>query len=218
MKKQKILNHYIEKQDEIESRIEDFKALRKAGDERLFQELSFVIFSSQSSAENSWNACKELRAKGLLEKDREKISEVLSRNEIQYEERKAEYIVKNRKFLSQPTFENPSTELKLKSWIKPGNLEKTRKWIAENIKGLSWKGSSHFLRNIGYGDNFAILSQHTVSVLFDLDVLKIAEPPKNETEYLEAEKKVQKFSEEIEIEMEALDLTMWSYKTSNVFK
>jgi len=218
MKRQDLIDHYIEKQDEIESRIEDFKALRKASDDRLFQELSFVIFSSQSSAENSWKACKELGAKGLLGKDSGQISEALSRNEIQYEERKAEYIVKNRKFLSQPTFEDPSTDLKIKSRIKPGEIEKTRKWFVENISGLSWKGSSHFLRNIGYGDDFAILSNHVVSVLFDLDVLKISEPPKNGKEYLEAEEKIREFSEEIGIEMEALDLTLWSYKTGEVFK
>ena len=218
MNREKVKNHYRDSKEEIESRLGEFRGLREASDERLFQELSFVIFSSQSSAKNSWNATQRLGEKGLLEKDRETIAQVLRQEEIQYEERKADYIISNREKLSQPTFNDPSTDLKLKQQIRPENLEKSRKWFAENIKGLSWKGASHFLRNTGYGKDFAILSSHTVSVLFDLEVIKASEPPKNAEEYLEMEEKVQEFSREIDIDIQALDLVLWSMRTGEVFK
>ncbi len=218
MNREKVKNHYRDNREEIESRLEEFRGLREASNKRLFQELSFVIFSSQSSAENSWNATQRLGEKGLLEKNKENIAQVLRQEEIQYEERKADYIISNREKLSQPTFNDPSTDLKLKQQIRPENLEKSRKWFAENIKGLSWKGASHFLRNTGYGKDFAILSSHTVSVLFDLEVIKASEPPKNAEEYLEMEEKVQEFSEEIDIDIQALDLVLWSMRTGEVFK
>ena len=218
MNREKVKNHYRDKREEIESRLKEFRGLREASDQRLFQELSFVIFSSQSSAENSWNAAQRLGEKGLLEKDKESIIHVLRQEETQYEERKAEYIISNREKLSQPTFNDPSTDLKIRQKIRPKDLEKTRKWFAENIKGLSWKGASHFLRNIGYGNSFAILSSHTVSILFDLDVIKASEPPKNEEEYLKMEEKVQEFSREIDIDIQALDLVLWSMRTGEVFK
>lgn len=218
MNREKVKNHYRDNKEEIESRLKEFRGLREASDERLFQELSFVIFSSQSSAKNSWNAAQRLGEKGLLEKDRETIAQVLRQEEIQYEERKADYIMSNRKKLSQPSFNDPSTDLKLRQQIRPKNLEKSRKWLAENIKGLSWKGASHFLRNTGYGKDFAILSSHTVSVLFDLEVIRASEPPKKAEEYLEMEGKVQEFSREIDIDIQALDLVLWSMRTGEVFK
>ena len=218
MNREKVKNHYRDNKEEIESRLKEFRDLREASDERLFQELSFVIFSSQSSAKKSWNAAQRLGEKGLLEKDRETIAQVLRQEEIQYEERKADYIISNRKKLSQPSFNDPSTDLKLRQQIRPKNLEKSRKWLAENIKGLSWKGASHFLRNTGYGKDFAILSSHTVSVLFDLEVIKASKPPKNAEKYLEMEQKIQEFSREIDIDIQALDLVLWSMRTGEVFK
>lgn len=218
MNKQEVKEHYRDNREEIESRLESFQNLRKASDKRLFQELSFVIFSSQSSAENSWDAAQKIGEKGLLNKDKEEIIEILKHHRVQYEEKKAEYVVSNREKLSQPTFNDPSTDLKLKRQINTKNLDKTRKWFAENIKGLNWKGSSHFLRNIGYGDSFAILSSHTVGILFDLNVIKSSKPPTNMEEYFRMEQKVQTFAEEIGIDTEALDLVLWSLRTGKVFK
>ncbi|MFO7793788.1 MAG: hypothetical protein R6V35_02320 [Candidatus Nanohaloarchaea archaeon] len=218
MNRQEVLKHYKENRSEIESRLKDFEDLREASERRLFQELSFVIFSSQSSAENSWKAAERIGKDGLIHKSKSEISEILAQEEVQFENRKADYIIKNRNLLSQPTFDNPSTDLKIKSRIKTENLNKTRDWFSENISGLSWKGASHFLRNIGNGDNFAILSQHTVSALADLEVIKTVEPPKNREEYLNIESKVQEFSEEINIDIKALDLVLWSMRTGKVFK
>ncbi len=218
MNKEEVVEHYRNNKTEIESRLDKFENLREASNRRLFQELSFVIFSSQSSAENSWSAAERIGEKGLVQNSKTEIAEVLTQEQVQFEERKADYIIKNRRLLSQPTFDNPSTDLKIKSRIKPENLNKTRDWFSRNISGLSWKGSSHFLRNIGYGNGFAILSQHTVSALTDLEVIKSLDPPKNREEYIDMENKVQRFSEEISINIKALDLVLWSVRTGKVFK
>lgn len=219
MNREDLKQNYLENQEEIRSRLEEFRQLREASDERLFKELCFVIFTSQSSAEDAWQAVEKLDSRGLLsDPKRSEIEKVLAENSVQYEERKAGFISENFNFLSQPTFGDPSKRMKLRQRIKPEDLEQCREWFVENIKGLSWKGASHFLRNIGYGDSFAILSSHTVSVLFDLDVLELSEPPKNKSGYLQAEEKVNKFSEDIEIDIQALDLVLWSYRTDKVFK
>ncbi len=218
MNREEVIDHYKENREEIESRLQQFKNLREASDRRLFQELSFVIFSSQSSAENAWNSATEIGEEGLLEYSEERIADILHGNNVQYDGNKASYIVENRENLSQPTLTDPTRSLKLKNKIKPGDLEKTREWLVDNIKGLSWKGGSHFLRNIGYGDSFAILSTHTVSVLGSLNVIKATKLPKNKEQYMEMEEKVQEFSREIEIDIEALDLVLWSVKTGEVFK
>lgn len=219
MNPEDIQTHYRKNREEIQNRLDDFKDLRESNDYRLFMELCFVILTSQSSAKNAWKAVEQLDDQNfLLEGDESEIAGVLSQNEIQYEENKSVYIVENRKFLSQPTLNNPTKELKIKEKLNLGHLEKSRKWLVENIKGLSWKGASHFLRNIGYGDDFAIVSSYITKTLFELELIEEAELPKNKEKYFEQEEKVRELAEEVGINIQALDLVLWSMETGEIFK
>lgn len=219
MNKQDIRQHFENNREEIEERLKDFKELRESNDYRLFMELCFVILTSQSSAKNAWKSVEKLDDENLLlEGDKSEIAEVLKQNEIQYEENKAGYLVENRKILSQPTLRNPTNELKIKEKLNTNDLEKTRKWLVENIKGLSWKGSSHFLRNIGYGDDFAIVSSYISKTLFTLELIEDAELPKDKETYMKQEEKVRKLADEVGLSLQSLDLTLWSMETGEVFK
>jgi N-glycosylase/DNA lyase len=210
---------YREREQEIESRLQDFRELRDAGSERWFKELVFVILTSQSSAQDSWQAVEKLSGEGLLEDgDEEEIAEVLASEGIQYERSKAHYIVENRKEMSQPTLEDPSGDLKLKGRVNPGDLESTRERLVDELKGVGWKGASHFLRNIGYGNGFAIVSGRITSKLHELGVIESVEQPSGKEEYLEIEKRMQGLSRELEIDIKALDLVLWSMETGEVFK
>lgn len=219
MEKDEIKLHYAEKKEEIDDRLRQFEQLRDAGEERLFQELVFVILTSQSSAENAWEAAEELQEKNLLiNGNKKQIEKVLSRNEIQYERNKASYIVGNRKKLSQPTLSDPSKGIKLRNRINPENLEKTREQLVDDMKGVSWKGGSHFLRNIGYGNSFGIISGYISKILFKMDMKENPEQPKNREEYMDMEREIQSLAEELEIDVKALDLVLWSMETGEVFK
>lgn len=219
MKREDILNQYKKEKEVIEERLREFEQLRNASDQRLFKELVFVILTSQSSAKKSWEATEKLEEQNLLmHGDRSNIAEVLESYDIQYEENKASYIVENRENLSQPTLENPTKELKIKDKIDPKDLESSREWLVENVKGLSWKGSSHFLRNIGYGNSFAIISKNISRILTKLDLIESASPPTDEEQYLNQEGKLQRIAEETGIDIKALDLVLWSIETGEVFK
>lgn len=219
MKPEEIKGHYRENLQEIENRLEKFRELREGSDYRLFMELCFVILTSQSSAKKAWKAVEELDSQNLLlEGDRSEIAEVLQEHEIQYEQNKTGYILDNRKFLSQPTLKNPTNELKLREKLDLENLEKTREWLVGNIKGISWKGASHFLRNIGYGDEFAIISNYITRNMLKLGLVEDAEPPTDREEYVEQEEKMRELAEELEIDIQALDLVLWSMETGEVFK
>ena len=219
MNPEDIKQHYDENRKEIHDRLEEFNSLRDSNDYRLFMELCFVILTSQSSAKKAWEATEKLDNKNLLiEGDKSEIAYVLKQKEIQYEKNKAGYIVDNRQLLSQPTLKNPTNELKIKEKLNLEDLEKTREWLVDNIKGLSWKGASHFLRNIGYGDNFAIVSSYISKTLFKLQLIDEAEIPKNKEKYLEQEKIVKNLANEVEIDIKALDLVLWSMQTGEVFK
>ena len=219
MENEDITNHYRENQETINNRLKQFESLRDSSDERLFKELVFVILTSQSSAEKSWEATEKLDELDLLKSsNKEEIARILEVNDIQYERNKASYIVENRKKLSQPTLTDPSGDLKLKDRIKPDSLDQTRRWFVENISGLSWKGGSHFLRNIGYGNSFAIISSRIVSKLYELDYIERLEQPSDQDSYLEIERRMQDLAKETGIDVKALDLVLWSMETGEVFK
>lgn len=219
MELEEIKQEYSEKEKEIEQRLEEFQSLRNSDGKRLFKELVFVILTSQSSAKKCWEATEKLDELGILhESSKEEIAEVLQEYGIQYEEKKAGYIVKNRKNLSQPTLKDPSTEIKIKSRINSDNLEKTREQLVEELQGVGWKAASHFLRNIGYGDDFAILSGYIMKKLHQLGLVDSPEPPQGKEEYLEAEEKLQKLSKKLNIGVKELDLLLWSMETGEIFK
>ncbi|MFB6215895.1 MAG: hypothetical protein ABEJ72_02865 [Candidatus Aenigmatarchaeota archaeon] len=217
MDREQVIQHYRHNQGMIGSRLEEFQDLENADDYRLFMELVFVILTSQSSARNSWEAVKELDEKDLLLKgDSPAISRVLSTHDIQYENKKADYIVKNREYLSQPTLTTPTNELRIKEKLD-SDPEKSRKWMVENLEGVSWKAASHFLRNTGNGD-LAIISGHILKKLKMLGVIDSIERPSNYDEYRYLEHDMEEFANQIGISLSALDLTLWSMETGEVFK
>lgn len=219
MKKREILEHYRENKDHIHSRLEEFSALRDSSEERKFKELVFVIFTSQTKAEKAWRATEKLDEKDLLlEGSRESITRILEQEDIQYSKDKSSYLVENRKNLSQPTLQRPEKSLKITDKIDPEDLGESRRWFAENVKGISWKGSSHFLRNIGYGDSFAIISGHIAAQIYELGLTESPKQPVDEEEYMETEEKIREFSSEIGIGVKELDLVLWSMKTGDIFK
>lgn len=217
--KGEIKSHFRKNEEAINSRLKSFEDLQEASETRKFQELIFVLLTSQSSAKKCWEASVQLKEENLLEHgDKDVIAEVLAEHGVQYEINKAGYIVDNREMLSQPTLSNPERSLKISDKIKKQDIESSREWFANNIKGFSWKGASHFLRNVGYGDEFAILSSYTVEKLFELGYIEDAEQPKNKSEYLKMEKSMRDLAKDLNLSMQELDLALWSMETGEVFK
>jgi len=93
-----------------------------------------------------------------------------------------------------------------------------RGWMVENIKGMGYKEASHFLRNIGFGKDIAILDRHILKNLKDLGVISEIPDTLTEKKYFEIEGKMRDFSERAGIPLEALDLLFWSMQTGHIFK
>ena len=207
-----------ENRKEIKKRIEQFSKVKGSDEERWFLELVFVILSSQSKAKEAWKAAQKLEELGLLDSgSKEDIEEVIGKYDVSYERSKADYIVKARKNLSQPTLKNPGKGLKLKSSM-PEDPKKAREWLVDTVPGISWKGASHFLRNVGYSYSFGIASTHTLAVLSEIGRIKDVKPPGSEKEYKEFEEEIRKLAEDLDITPGTLDLVLWSMKTGEVFK
>ena len=119
----------------------------------------FCILTPQSKAKTCWKAALTLKEKDLLFSDDEGIiSKVI--NSVRFKNKKAKFIIlaKNIFFINEG--------LSIKKLISdfPDNLS-ARAWFVKNIKGIGLKEASHFLRNIGFGKDLAILDRHILKNL-----------------------------------------------------
>ena len=96
-------------------------------------------------------------------------------------------------------------------------MNERREFFVQNVKGIGYKEASHFLRNIGF-KGYAILDKHIINSLHEFGVLSTNEKPKNNKEYLEIEQKFIDFSKDAGIDMDELDLLLWSRKNGRILK
>ena len=129
---------------------------------------------------------------------------------VRFNQRKAEYIC-----LARLKFCERSLRATLAGFASP---QAAREWLVENVKGLGYKEASHFLRNIGLGEDLAILDRHILKNLTLLGV--IDEVPSSPTKriYIEIEQKMSAFSQKAGIPMGQLDLLLWYKEAGEVFK
>ncbi len=204
---------YRSKNSIIKKRLSEFGGLIKnSGDKKLFEELVFCILTAGTSAKLCIEVMKEI--KDIIHTgDQARITESL-RGCYRFYNVRAEYIFITREYLLKEY--NMGIKDMLLSFDDP--VER-RDFIALNkkIKGLGFKESSHFLRNIGFR-GYAILDKHIINYLFELGVIKEPRTPSGRDKYLEIELRYKDFAEKNGFDMDELDLLLWSEKTGTVLK
>ncbi len=181
-------------------------------DHRIFEELSFCIFTANTSAEMGLKAVDAVRnvlITGSADDMTRRLEGIYRFNNV-----RPAHIIHTRNYLKN------SLNFELKNKIKSfKNKNELRDYFALNkdIKGLAYKEASHFLRNIGF-KGYAILDKHIINSLHEFGVLPTNDKPKNAKEYLETEKKFIDFSKQIGIDMDELDLLLWSRKNGRILK
>jgi len=200
-------------EDKIEARLRDFGRIWQEGSEEdLFAELAFCLLTPQSRARTCWPAVERLREKGLLFSGTpEEIPAELGG--VRFKERKAEYIATAREQFTKDG--QISIRPTLEGFSDP---HKTRDWLVQNVKGLGYKEAGHFLRNIGLGEDLAILDRHILKNLVLLGVIDKIPKSLTKKRYLEIEKKMEDFSKRAKIPMGHLDMILWSKETGEIFK
>ncbi len=209
---QELQTLYGEKREAIQTRLNEFKQILNRNDDDVFAELCFCLLTPQSSAKTCWAAVSRLKERSLLLKGA--ANEIQPQlNDVRFGDSKAKYIVEAR-----ATFTKDG-RLFLKSHLSSfANLFELREWMVENVKGLGYKEASHFLRNVGLGEEFAILDRHILRNLKRLDVITEVPVSITKKRYLEIEEKLRRFSREIGIPLADLDLLFWSRETGWIFK
>jgi len=209
----KLQNSYVEKKALIRNRLSEFRKIYESGtDESIFEELVFCICTAGASAKmglKSLEATRDILVDGSLKKLRQSLTGV-----HRYPNKRPEYIVHTREYLKS------EYGFKLKELIN--SLEdpiERREFFAanKNIKGIGYKESSHFLRNIGFS-GYGILDKHILNTMHEFRIIKSPKPPSKREDYLAIERKFIQLSEDVGIHVDELDLLLWSEKTGKILK
>lgn len=209
---EEIKDIYCVVKSRIVERLNEFAHLwNRSGEEEIFYELVFCLLTPQSKAFSADKAVKTLLEKNLIfSDDANQIADILKI--VRFKNNKARYIVEAKyKFME-------NNKIFIKKHIDTDNIFQTREWFWKNIKGIGLKEASHFLRNIGFGENIAILDRH---ILRNLEKYKfINEIPKTITKdkYYAIEARMKDFSSQINIPLSHLDFVLWYKEAGDIFK
>ena len=201
--------------DIIEKRLEDFREIWNTGDdERLFAEFIFCHLTPQSKAKVCWKATQCLITTGfLLGGDEEQVRSCLVG--VRFKNNKTGYILLSRKKFWgwEGGFRTFLLDIGL-----PSDVIGAREYLVKHVKGMGYKEASHFLRNIGFGDNIAILDRHILKNLAKVGVIDAVPKSLTKKTYLSIEEMMREFSAYAGIPMAHLDLLLWYLEAGEVFK
>ena len=187
-------------------------SIDKLNDKGLFEELAFCLFTPGSKAINGDKAVRDLKSKNLLLAGSKCLIARRLRGVVRFHNNKASYLVEARK-----TFIKKS-KLSIKKKLISDEPLAIREWLAKNIKGLGFKEASHFLRNVGLGENLAILDTHIFKNLKKYNLIDKIPKAVSSKQYLDIECKMREFSNKVHIPLDELDLLFWSNQTGYIFK
>lgn len=200
---------------DIKKRLKEFKDIWKNGsNEEIHLELSFCILTPQSKAINAWRAITNLKENDLIFTGKaEEIVEFL--NIVRFKNNKAKYLVE----LREQMRDKESGKIITKDFFNSiPNVIERRDWIVKNIKGMSYKEAGHFLRNVGFGQEIAILDRHILRNLERLGVIEEIPKTLSPKIYLEIEEKMKEYCEFVKIPMDEMDLLLWYKEAGEIFK
>lgn len=200
---------------DIKKRLEDFQNIWKNGtNEDIHLELSFCILTPQSKAINAWKAITNLKENNLIFKGNvEEIVEYL--NIVRFKNNKAKYLVE----LREQMMDKKTKKVITKDFFSSiPNVYEKRNWIVKNIKGMSYKEAGHFLRNVGFGQEIAILDRHILKNLLKLEVIEELPKTLGPKQYLEIEEKMKEYCKFVKIPMDEMDLLLWYKEAGEIFK
>jgi len=204
---------YRAKKTRIVKRLAEFRKVYDEGDAAIFEELCYCILTAGSSAKMGMRTIEALR--DILRTGTEhELQQRAKAHRVRFWRVRPSYIVQTREYLRN------ACGLKLKEVIDSFDCRDARRdFFAKNkgIKGLGYKEASHFLRNIGF-PGYAILDKHILNSLREMGVIGKGMRPTTREGYLAIEKKVEQFAREININIDHLDLLLWSRKTGEILK
>jgi len=204
---------YFDKRCEIRDRLGEFARVgRTSSSERLFEELTFCIFTANASARMGLRSVEGVRPVLMTGSTRDIQQALIGRH--RFPNARAAYVFETREYLRK------RCDLRLRETLGGFTAaDERRDFFAANpaVRGIGYKEASHFLRNVGYR-GYAILDKHLLSRLAEFGIIETPKAPSTKKQYLAIEEKVKLFADSIGIDFDELDLLLWYTKTGEILK
>jgi N-glycosylase/DNA lyase len=165
----------------------------------IFAELCFCFLTANSSAELGIKIQAKVGDEGFRNLKEEELARIFREMGHRYPEIRAHYITLARNF-------------QISQVLNQKDGKKARE-ILINLKGIGWKESSHFLRNVGF-DDVAIVDRHIYRFLVRHKLVPFQKTITPRL-YLMCEKVLEDISKKLDIPLSALDLFIF-YKQAGV--
>ena len=197
---------YLPRKKAIRLRLLDFARVSRS---EYFYELLYCLLTPQTSAENADKAVEVLRQMSFerVAFDPEPILADKS-HYIRFHKTKAKHLLRVKQ-------EMPEI---LHAVMNGGSSFELREWLVRNVKGLGYKEATHFLRNIGRNDGLAILDRHILRNLKRFGAIRSLPKSLSRKQYFSVERRFIKFSGDVGIPVDELDLLFWSMETGEIRK
>ncbi len=193
----------------VEDRMDEFRRVHEMGSQKWYEELVYCLLTAYSSALMGQRCVDALRDGALMEGRVEDVRECLVEEGHRFANRRAEYI-----------YDTRGLAPRIKGVIQGfDDLKDAREWLVKNIKGLGWKESSHYLRNVGYF-GLAIIDRHILSNMVEHGLITEEKSRKGLTKrrYHAYEGILEKVARRLGMAPGELDLYLWYRKTGKVLK
>ncbi|BCU71217.1 N-glycosylase/DNA lyase [Stygiolobus caldivivus] len=190
-------------------RADEFLLNNRSGEEVWFRELVLCLLTSNSSFISSYKALVELYSYDITTLSKDKISSILKNSGYRFYNLKAIYIKR-----AIDTYYG-----KLKSIVKPiADIDQisAREFLVSNVKGLGYKESSHFLRNVGYFD-LAIVDRHILKFVNNYLYVNIKKVD-SKRRYLLVEGLLKALASSLNMQVGLLDLFIFFKQTQTLVK
>ncbi|MEK6571196.1 MAG: N-glycosylase/DNA lyase [Bacteroidota bacterium] len=209
---QELQQLYGERREAIQQRLREFSRIESS---QYFYELAYCLLTPQSSAVNAGKAVERLQ-------ERDFYGELLDPEPILFQK---DFYIRFHKTKARLLVELKKKFPEVLSALSNGSPRPRRgesstvlrEWLVENVKGLGYKESSHFLRNIGHR-NLAILDRHILKNLEKFGAIRTIPKSLTRKQYLKLEKQFHRFAEAVGIPLDELDLLFWSLETGEILK
>ncbi|MFA6455404.1 MAG: DNA lyase [Bacteroidota bacterium] len=197
---------YVQKRSAIRKRLREYRMVPES---KYFYELIYCLMTPQSSAVNAAKAQRNFEIADYYHSAVDPESLLYQKGYyIRFHRTKAKRIAEM-KVNFPAIFSVTNSALSA--------VEK-RAWLVMNVKGLSYKEATHFLRNIGKNEGLTILDRHILTNLKQHGVIRTIPQTLTTQRYLRIEKKFLRFSKAIGISVDELDLLFWSSETGEILK
>ncbi len=181
-----------------------FSSFQERNSKEWFSELCFCILTGNAKLKTALEIEKELKHDGYLALPEKALAACIKRHHHRFHNTKAKFIAEARQHCH------------IKEKLAGLDGFAAREWLVANVKGLGYKESSHFLRNVGC-TRLAIVDRHIMKLLAEHGIIR---KPKvlSAKKYLAIEKKLSHLAVQAGMNLAALDLYLWYMKTGVVEK